>query len=175
MSLGRDKHVHDDAIVWLDETVSHNQIYLRVPVCANGIYLPDPRSRLSPKATVTHVASSTGPCRLPSWRTASPNRNGLVADGGHARLARGGGQRISTPSGIVDIAPTILHLIGLAQPKLPADAGAGRVLGETLKNTQGESTSEAIRHSVGTKNFEQELLADRFDGKIYLRSARRLV
>ena len=120
-------------------------------------------------------ASSTGPCRLPSWRTASPNRNGLVADGGHARLARGGGQRISTPSGIVDIAPTILHLIGLAQPKLPADAGAGRVLGETLKNTQGESTSEAIRHSVGTKNFEQELLADRFDGKIYLRSARRLV
>lgn len=79
------------------------------------------------------------------------------------------GSRISTPSGIADIAPTILDLLGL-----PSVSSTGRVLSEGWSHCLSAPPVETIRWHARHGGYEQELLAQRAYGALYLHSGRRL-
>ncbi|MEX0761257.1 MAG: alkaline phosphatase family protein [Dehalococcoidia bacterium] len=92
-------------------------------------------------------------------------RNTLIARGPHFRV----GVRSETPSGNVDIAPTILHLLGIPAG-LEMD---GRVLHEALR--AGESARPTIsvqRHSAeriaSTGAYRQEIQVSHVNGTCYL-------
>lgn len=106
-------------------------------------------------------------------RVNASNHGGLHAKVMQAILLLGGsafnrGREIATPSGLVDVAPTILHLLGL-----PADTMSGRVLAEAWSPGGGGSV-KAIRHVASHGGYRQELQADAVDGTVYLRSGGRL-
>jgi arylsulfatase A-like enzyme len=74
------------------------------------------------------------------------------------------------PSGNADVAPTILHILGVRQPsKYPMD---GRVLEEALVGTSGSSekpvtqTVEASR-DIGILRWHQYLKFTKYSGRLY--------
>lgn len=81
------------------------------------------------------------------------------------------GRRVRGPAGIVDVMPTLLHLLGLAD----AVEMDGRVLSETL--TSASPSSPAARRRETSVNagdgYRQSLTADEAGGVRYLYEARR--
>lgn len=107
-------------------------------------------------------------------RVHASNHGGLHAKAMEAILllagsAFGQGKELSTPSGIVDVAPTILHLLGL-----PHESMSGRVLAEAWDSAAPVGAVEELRWSVGNGGYRQELIADKVDNHVYLRKGRRL-
>lgn len=96
------------------------------------------------------------------------HRNELAAVGIAAgSLFRGDGVTSRVPSGICDIAPTILHALGLPVPSTMT----GRVLGEVLAGaTQGDvgPNVEAEAFEVGLRSFQQSLRRSVVDETVYL-------
>lgn len=79
------------------------------------------------------------------------------------------GRRIDTPAGIVDVMPTLLHLLELEAPPVMD----GRVLHEAL----AEETPEALTHeseAAGAAGYRQALTVDEVAGVRYLREGRRV-
>ena len=78
------------------------------------------------------------------------------------------------PSGNIDVAPTILHILGVPQPKeTPMD---GRVLTEALVGgsraaTPPEAKTIHATHDCGLFHWEQYVNFTEYDGRIYLDQA----
>jgi hypothetical protein len=93
-------------------------------------------------------------------------RNLLVATGPNFK----NGVCNQTPSGIMDLTPTILHILGLATH----EAFDGRVLSEALKggpDPKGmpcETYTTRASGTVGRQTFEQELRTSRVNSAEYL-------
>lgn len=107
-------------------------------------------------------------------RINASNHGGLHTNAMQAVLLLSGsafrqGQVISTPSGITDIAPTVLSLLGL-----PTNVMTGRILSEAWSAGATAGAVEEFHWSVSNGGFKQELVADSVDGAIYLRMGRRL-
>lgn len=88
----------------------------------------------------------------------------LLFCGGSAFLS---GKEVSTPSGLIDVAPTALHLLGLS-----TSTTTGRVLTEAWSDAP--PVVRPIHHQVGMGDYSQELLADIVNGTVYLASGRRI-
>lgn len=67
---------------------------------------------------------------------------------------------IDTPSGIVDVFPTVLHLLGLASP----ESVDGRVLGEILADVIPDGVVETLFDDARDMRLERS----RYNGSIYL-------
>lgn len=78
-------------------------------------------------------------------------------------------EEVTTPSGVTDITPTILHLLGL-----PPASTTGRILSESWSKGSLPGEVEKIRWEAGYGAFRQELLAERAYGTLYLHSGRRI-
>lgn len=79
-----------------------------------------------------------------------------------------GGTSITTPSAIIDIAPTILHFLGVSSETM-----GGRVLTESW--IDGEvSPAETRRLTAEWNGFTQELITEWFGGFQYLREGGRV-
>lgn len=87
--------------------------------------------------------------------------NVLIAHGSRFRPA----YRSPFPAGITDVAPTILHLLGLPIPATMT----GRVLGEALLENAGDPPpAEHLEHTVGRPPRRQHLLRSRVGTTTYL-------
>lgn len=98
----------------------------------------------------------------------APATGGAIGQGQHGSLSRyelrntglAGGPSfkqatiVETPTGNIDLAPTILHLLGL---DAEASAMDGRVLSEALKNGSTELAPERQIHKAERPGFGQEL------------------
>ena len=78
------------------------------------------------------------------------------------------GERILSPSGNIDVMPTVLDLLGVAVP----ESIDGRVLEEAFSDFEGEIVSET-REYVATRKtekhtYEQSIVVSRVDNSIYL-------
>ena len=97
----------------------------------------------------------------------APATGGAVGQGQHGSLSRHelrntglakgpslrNGTTISTPTGNVDLAPTILHLLGIAND----EAMDGRVLAEAL-NAHGDAPATECRtHSATNGGYSQKV------------------
>lgn len=78
------------------------------------------------------------------------------------------GERILSPSGNIDVMPTVLDLLGVTVP----ESIDGRVLEEAFSDFEGEIVSET-REYVATRKtekhtYEQSIVVSRVDNSIYL-------
>lgn len=92
--------------------------------------------------------------------------NNMLVFSGSAFAA---GETIQTPAGIVDVAPTLLHLLDI-DPPLPMD---GRVLGEAFGAAAASAAERAHRADTGN-GYSQVLNTATVNGVPYLVSGRRL-
>jgi arylsulfatase A-like enzyme len=116
----------------------------------------------------------------------APSTGGKVGQGQHGSasqhelrnvgLARGPSFRtaatVETPTGNVDVTPTILHLLGIEHGETPMD---GRILFEALGSGTGElpaPTTEILRAGVG--QFQQAIQLSRIGESIYIDWANRV-
>ena len=116
----------------------------------------------------------------------APSTGGKVGQGQHGSasqhelrnvgLARGPSFRVAatveTPTGNVDVAPTILHLLGIEHGETPMD---GRILFEALGSGVEElpaPTTEILRAGVG--QFQQAIQLSRIGESIYIDWANRV-
>ena len=122
-------------------------------------------SRVSPAGYAGYAFSTGGAPELGQHGSMSRHemQNSLFARGGSFKS----GVRIESPTGNTDLAPTVLHLLGL-------DGGEtmhGRVLREAL--TDGEQvewqteTHRAERH-IGGGTYRQHITVSRVDGTTYV-------
>ena len=93
-------------------------------------------------------------------------RNTLIAAGPHFRV----GAESDVPCGIVDIAPTVLHCLGLASPS----EWGGRVLAEALCEGGTPPPVEVEERLVSFRGGQQVLTVARADGVTYTSGARVL-
>ena len=91
-------------------------------------------------------------------------RNTLIAAGPHFRA----GTVSDVPCGIVDIAPTVLHCLGVTPP---AEWG-GRVLAEALRDGGTPPWVEVEERAVSFHGGQQLLTVARADGVSYTSRAR---
>jgi predicted AlkP superfamily pyrophosphatase or phosphodiesterase len=93
-------------------------------------------------------------------------RNLLVAAGPSFKK----GISSQTPSGIMDLTPTIIHVLGIST----RDVFDGRVLSEAMvggpdpKDVPGEAFTNRASRKVGGRTYEQELHTSRADSAEYL-------
>ena len=78
------------------------------------------------------------------------------------------GDRILSPSGNIDVMPTVLDLLGVAVP----ESIDGRVLEEAFSDFEDEIVSETKEYVATRKTeehtYEQSIVVSRVDNSIYL-------
>ena len=93
----------------------------------------------------------------------SEMRNSLFARGGSFKR----GVRIDSPTGNFDLAPTILHLLGIGG----ADAMQGRVLTESLANgkpVEWQTTTHRANRDTGAGVYSQHITTSQVDNTVYV-------
>lgn len=109
----------------------------------------------------------------------APATGGAVGQGQHGSLSRhelrntglAGGPSfkrdtiVETPTGNIDLAPTILHLLGLDGNTPPMD---GRVLSEALENSNPAPAPDRQVHRAERPGFSQELQVTTMGGTKYV-------
>lgn len=121
-------------------------------------------SRVSAAGYAGYVFSTGGAPELGQHGSMSRHemRNSLFARGGSFKR----GVRIESPSGNIDLAPTILHLLGMG-----ASAMDGRVLREALVDgapVEWEPVTHRAERQIGLVQYRQHITVSRVGGTTYV-------
>ena len=126
-------------------------------------------SRLSAAGYAGYVFSTGGAPELGQHGSMSRHemRNTLFARGGSFKR----GVRIESPSGNIDLAPTILHLLGIDASAMNGHVMDGRVLREALMDgaaVEWDTATYRAERSVGSSAYRQYITVSRIGDTTYV-------
>ena len=149
---------------------------------------PEPSPGTLP-ASLIGLEGPRAPCLTMSFRwDSTPNDAGLAGHAPSTSLAPGLGQHgsmsphetrnvlfakgpafkqsaaVASPTGNVDLAPTILHLLGLPG----GEAMHGRILHEALLGGPDSVAWQTTKHEAGRGRYRQRITVSEVDGTAYL-------